>query len=219
MTSTNPRARSGARAGNERSILSAAETVFAVHGYAGSTMAAIAQAAGLPKPNVHYYFPTKAELYRAVIERVLTAWLSAADAFDTNDDPAQALAGYIGAKMDLAREMPLASKIWANEILRNAPIIQDFLETTLTQWVKSREAVVLKWIAAGKLRPIEPRYLFYMIWATTQHYANAAHEIATLEGGNLKDREFAKAKRQVIDIIVAGVLPSRGLIVKTAPSG
>src|SRR5579863_2012464 len=205
MTTSKPALRTGAREGNERAILAAAEAVFAINGYAGATMSAIAQAAGLPKPNVHYYFATKAELYRAVIERVLTAWLSAADAFDTSDDPAEALAGYIGAKMDLAREMPLASKIWANEILRNAPIIQDFLETTLTQWVKSREAVVLKWIAAGKLRAIEPRYLFYMIWATTQHYANAAHEIATLEGGNLQDREFAKAKRQVVDIIVTGV--------------
>jgi len=142
-----------------------------------------------------------------VIGRVLKAWLSAADTFDTSDDPAEALTGYIGAKMDLARQMPLASRIWANEILRNAPIIQDFLDTTLTQWVRSREAVVRKWIAAGKLRPLEPRHLFYMIWATTQQYANAAHEIATLEGGNLKDRDFAKAKRQVVDIIVSGVLP------------
>ena len=207
MRTSKVQIRSGARAGNERLILAAAEKVFAVQGYAGSTMAAIAQEAGLPKPNVHYYFATKAELYRAVIGRVLKAWLSAADTFDTSDDPAEALTGYIGAKMDLARQMPLASRIWANEILRNAPNIQDFLDTTLTQWVRSREAVVRKWIAAGKLRPLEPRHLFYMIWATTQQYANAAHEIATLEGGNLKDRDFAKAKRQVVDIIVSGVLP------------
>ena len=198
------------REGNERVILAAAESVFAEHGFGGATMAEIAARAGVPKPNVHYYFPSKAKLYRAVIERVLTAWLDAADSFDANDDPAEALAAYIATKMELAREMPLSSRIWANEIMRGAPFIQDFLETTLTQWVSSRDKVVRKWIAAGKVRPIEPKFLFYMIWATTQHYANAAHEVATLEGGMpLDETGFEAAKRQVVDMILGGVLSAR----------
>jgi TetR/AcrR family transcriptional regulator len=190
---------------NERAILAAAEAVFAEQGFGGATMAAIAAVAGVPKPNVHYYFPTKERLYRAVVERILTVWLEAASSFDTSDDPAAALTSYIGAKMDLARTMPLGSKIWASEIMRGAPAIQDFLDTTLSEWVRSREKVVRRWIAAGKLRPIEPRVLFYMIWATTQQYANAAHEIATLERGELSDEAFERAKRQVTETILDGV--------------
>ena len=106
--------------------------MFAEQGFGGATMAAIARRAGVPKANLHYYFPTKEALYRAVVERVLTAWLDAASSFDTSDDPREALSAYIGAKMDLARAMPLASQIWASEIMRGAPIIQDFLDTTLT---------------------------------------------------------------------------------------
>ena len=200
-----PVAKPTIREENERAILAAAEAVFAEHGFGGATMAAIAARAGVPKPNVHYYFPTKERLYRTVVERVLTEWLAAAAAFDTSDDPVAALNSYIGAKMDLARTMPLGSKIWASEIMRGAPAIQDFLDTTLTQWVRSRERVVRRWIAEGKMRPIEPRALFYMIWATTQHYANAAHEIATLENGPLGDEAFERAKRQVIETILTGV--------------
>jgi TetR/AcrR family transcriptional regulator len=137
---------------------------------------------------------------------VLTAWLDAARSFDTSGDASEALTAYIGAKMDLAREMPLSSQIWASEIMRGAPVIQDFLDTTLTQWVRSRERVVRKWIAEGKLRQIEPKFLFYMIWATTQHYANAAHEIASLENGRpLNDETFERAKRQVVETILSGV--------------
>jgi TetR/AcrR family transcriptional regulator len=169
-------------------------------------MAAIAARAGVPKPNVYYYFPTKERLYRAVVERVLNEWLEAASSFDTSDNPAEALTSYISAKMDLARAMPLGSKIWASEIMRGAPAIQDFLDTTLTQWVRSRERVVRRWIAEGKLKPIEPRVLLYMIWATTQQYANAAHEIATLENGELSDAAFERAKRQIIETIVGGVV-------------
>jgi len=191
---------------NERAILAAAEAEFAEQGFGGATVAAIAARAGVPKPNVYYYFPTKERLYRAVVERVLNEWLEAASSFDTSDDPAEALTSYIGAKMDLARAMPLGSKIWASEIIRGAPAIQDFLDTTLTQWVRSRERVIRRWIADGKLKPIEPRVLLYMIWATTQQYANAAHEIATLEHGELSDEAFERAKRQIVETILGGVI-------------
>ncbi len=112
--------------------------------------------------------------------------------------------------MDLAREMPLAWGIWSAEIMRGAPIIQDFLDTTLTEWVISRERAVRRWVAAGKLKPIEPKVLFYMIWATTQQYSNAAHEMATLNGGKpLDDAAFERAKRQVIETILSGVAAGR----------
>jgi TetR/AcrR family transcriptional regulator len=196
------------RAENERLILEAAEAIFAEAGFKGATTAEIAARAGVPKANLHYYFPTKAALYRAVIERVLTAWLAAASCFDESDDPKDALARYINAKMDLARSMPLSSRIWAAEIMRGAPAIQDFLDTTLSEWVASRSKVVRRWIAGKKIRPIEPKYLFYMIWATTQQYANAAHEMASLEGGRaLSDAQFDAAKRQVIETIIEGVSP------------
>jgi TetR/AcrR family transcriptional regulator len=198
------------RAENERVMLEAAEAIFAETGFKGATTAAIAARAGVPKANLHYYFPTKATLYRAVIDRVLTAWLAAASSFDESDDPADALARYIGAKMDLARTMPLSSRIWATEIMRGAPVIQDFLDTTLAHWVQSRSQIVKRWIALDKLKPIEPKYLFYMIWATTQQYANAAHEMSSLEGGRaLTGREFDAAKQQVIDLILGGVIPAR----------
>jgi TetR/AcrR family transcriptional regulator len=200
-----PLPKSSIREVNERAILAAAESVFAERGYSGATMSMIAARAGSPKANVHYYFPTKEGLYRAVIGRVLTAWLDAAASFDKSGDPVEALTAYIGAKMDLAREMPLSSQIYASEIMRGAPVIQDFLDTVLTDWVRSREAVVRRWIAEGKLRPIEPRFLFYMIWATTQHYANAAHEMATLEGVALGEAAFDRAKRQVISTVLFGV--------------
>ncbi len=200
------KARQAIREENERALLEAAEQVFAEQGFAGATTAAIARRAGVPKANLHYYFATKEALYRSVIERVLTAWLAAAASFDASDDPREALSAYIGAKMDLARAMPLASCIWSAEIMRGAPMIQDFLDTTLTDWVAAREDAVRRWIAAGKLKPIEPKVLLYMIWATTQQYANASHEMATLNGGRpLDDAAFGEAKRQVIDTIVRGV--------------
>ena len=199
-------ARPTVREEKERALIDAAELVFSERGFAGATTSAIARRAGVPKANLHYYFATKEVLYRAVVARVLTAWLEAASSFDTSEDARQALSAYISAKMDLARAMPLASRIWSAEIMRGAPIIQDFLDTTLREWVAKREWAVRRWIAAGKLKPIDAKVLFYMIWATTQQYANAAHEMATLNGGKpLDDAAFERAKAQVIETILDGV--------------
>lgn len=201
------RASSSIRAAHEDEILSAAEAVFAERGFDGATTAEIAARAGLPKSNLHYYFASKAELYRRVLERVLEAWLSAADTFDSEADPAEALGRYIAAKMDLARDRPQGSRIFASEILRGAPVIQDFLETTLRKWIDARSVIAEQWIADGLMKPIEPRTLFYMIWATTQHYADFAHQITTLNGGTpLAAVAFERAKQQVVDTIVSGVL-------------
>jgi TetR/AcrR family transcriptional regulator len=201
------RSSSAIRNGHEDAILKAAEAVFAERGFSGATTAEIATRAGLPKANLHYYFPTKVALYRRVLRGVLDAWLSAADTFDSSGDPAEALGRYIAAKMDLARERPQGSRIFASEILRGAPEIQDFLETTLRQWVEARSATVERWVAAGVLVPIAPKTLFFLIWASTQHYADFAHQIATLNDGRpLDDAAFAQAKRQVSDTLVRGLL-------------
>ncbi|WP_131193879.1 TetR family transcriptional regulator C-terminal domain-containing protein [Lichenihabitans psoromatis] len=204
------RKKSSGRAETEALLLAAAESVFAEQGFGGATTAAIAKRAGLPKSNLHYYFPTKEALYRAVLANVLEAWLAAAASFDRAASAEQALTAYIEAKMDLARQFPLASRIFASEIMRGAPLVQDFLETTLKAWLAQREPIIDGWIAAGQLRPLSAKTLIYMIWATTQHYADFAHQIKTLNGGHdLSTREFDAAKRQVVETILGGILTKR----------
>ena len=88
-------------------------------------------------------------------------------------------------------------------------MIGDFLETTLLDWIKSRETIIRRWIKAGKLVPMEPRYFFYMIWATTQHYADFEGQMVALNGGKpLSNAQFEKAKAQVIETLLRGVLPA-----------
>ncbi|MEJ8475897.1 TetR/AcrR family transcriptional regulator [Roseibium algae] len=198
--------KSAARAENERLILAAAEIVFADYGFKGATTGMIADKAGIPKANLHYYFPTKLALYRQVVENIFQIWLAAADTFDNYDDPEEALTRYISAKMDISRSHPMGSKVWANEILHKAPVIQDYLETTLCEWTNTRIAVIERWIAEGRMAPIDPRSLLYMIWSTTQHYADFNHQIHTLNHGEpLTDAQFTTAKETVVSIILTGV--------------
>lgn len=201
-----PRTREETRRGNERAILAAAEKVFAEAGFGGATMQLIADMAGLPKANLHYYFPTKEALYRRVVQNIFEIWLHAADVFDGADGPVEGIGAYIDAKMEISRRHPAGSKVWASEVMHGAPVIQDYLETTLREWTGGRAAVIQGWIDAGKMAPVDPAHLLYMLWATTQHYADFGHQIETLNGGKaLSDRQWKAAKDSVKAIILRGI--------------
>lgn len=191
---------------NERVILDAAEKVFAEAGFGGATMQLIADMAGLPKANLHYYFATKEDLYRRVVQQIFEIWLDAASSFDDAPGPVEGIGAYIDAKMDISRTHPHGSKVWASEVMHGAPVIQDYLESTLRDWTNGRIAVIQRWIDAGKMRPVNPRHLLYMLWATTQHYADFGHQIQTLNGGKpLSDKQWAEAKASVKEMVLRGI--------------
>ncbi|ESW60069.1 MAG: TetR family transcriptional regulator [Rhodobacter sp. CACIA14H1] len=198
--------RTDIRQQNERLILEAAEKVFAEAGFGGATMQLIADMAGLPKANLHYYFPTKEDLYRRVVQNIFEIWLDAASSFDAAAGPVEGIGAYVEAKMDISRRHPHGSKVWAAEVMHGAPVIQDYLETTLRDWTEGRIAVIRRWIDDGKMAPIDPRHLLYMLWATTQHYADFGHQIETLNAGHpLTDAQWREATESVKQIILRGI--------------
>ena len=198
--------RTAIRAGNEALILRAAEKVFAEAGFGGATMQVIADLAGLPKANLHYYFPTKEALYRRVVQDIFEIWLEAASSFDAAPGPVDGIGAYVDAKMDISRHHPFGSKVWATEVMHGAPVIQDYLETTLRDWTDGRIAVIQRWIDEGQMAPVDPRHLLYMLWATTQHYADFGHQIETLNGGRaLNEAQWRAAKASVKAMILRGI--------------
>ena len=187
-------------------IMTAAERVFAEYGYEGASFSRIAAEAGLPKSNVVYYAGSKKKLYRLVVEDIFNVWRAAADALYPENDPVTGFSDYIDLKLELARHRPYGSKVWANEIIQRAPIVQDYLEGELRRWTDDRIAVIDGWIAEGRIRPISARHLLYAIWATTQHYADFTHQIQTLnQDRELSEAQWAETKQAVKDILLRGV--------------
>ena len=201
-----PPRRTDIRREREALILSAAEKVFAEAGFGGATMQLIADMAGLPKANLHYYVATKEELYRRLVRDIFEIWLHAADSMDDAAGPAEGIGAYIDAKMEISRRHPHGSTVWASEVMHGAPVIQDYLETTLRDWTEGRVALIRRWIDEGKMAPVDPHHLLYMLWASTQHYADFGHQIETLNGGKpLTDRQWKAAKDSVKGIILRGI--------------
>ncbi|QJQ96191.1 MULTISPECIES: TetR/AcrR family transcriptional regulator [Halomonadaceae] len=187
-------------------ILLVAERVFAEKGYAGASMGEIAQLADIPKSNVHYYFATKEELYREVLLGLLEVWKQDALCFELYDDPRIVLSSYIRAKMNHSLNRAHGSKVWAAEVMQGAPILKERLRDNLYEWAKLKEAKIRDWIEAGLILPVEPSHLLYMIWASTQHYADFDYQICLINDDRpLDEVQFERAVQSVTSIILRGI--------------
>ncbi|MFZ5791178.1 MAG: TetR/AcrR family transcriptional regulator [Pseudomonadota bacterium] len=195
---------------SEARILAAAQEVFAETGFSGATTAMIAERAGLPKANVHYYFGTKEGLYRTVLERILEAWLASGDEIRSDADPREAFTAYIAAKIEASRMQPFASKVFANEILHGAPQVADYLRRQVRSWVEAKARVLDQWAKRGLMRPVEAEHLFFVIWAATQTYADFEAQMrAVLKRDSLRPSDY-RAGAEIITRMVLSALDIAG---------
>lgn len=194
------------RRSNVEKILLGAEKVFAEKGFAGTAMADIAAQVQLPRSNLHYYFSTKTDLYSAVLLGLLEVWKQDALCFETYDDPRLVLSSYIRAKMHHSRTRPHGSKVWANEMIHGAPTLGLAIDASLYDWAKIKEAKIRQWVQDKRILPVEPSSLLYMIWASTQHYADFDHQVMIINDHQpLSDIQFERAVQTVTSVILRGI--------------
>ena len=188
----------------EAAILAAAERVFGRHGFRGASMNEIAREASVPKPNIHYYFGTKEELYRSVLENIMTFWLQDADYWLVPERRArEGFEGYIRAKMAFSRERPDASRIFAYELLQGAGNIHHYLSTTLREHVARRARTFDVWHTERQMPAIDPTHLMFAIWSMTQAYADMSAQMTALTGhAVLRDADFEAGLQTILRLVL-----------------
>jgi TetR/AcrR family transcriptional regulator len=180
--SPNARPRSRIQQRNREVILDAALEVFSQHGFRGATLDQIAERAGLSKPNLLYYFPSKDEVHKALLTGLLDTWLDPLRAMDPGGDPLTEIMGYVRRKIDLARDFPLESRLFAGEILQGAPRMREAIEGDLRSLVDDKAAVLRRWMEEGRIAQVDPVHLIFSIWALTQHYADFDVQVRAVLG-------------------------------------
>jgi TetR/AcrR family transcriptional regulator len=193
---------------NVERILDAGLAVFSRLGLHGARTDQIAEAAGMSKPNLLYYFRTKEELYLAVLTRTLDMWLEALAGIDPADDPRDALGAYIRRKLEFSRDFPDQSRLFAMEIIQGAGLLTEAISRDLAPLVEAKIAAINTWIADGRLSPVDPLTLILTIWATTQHFADFGAQAGVLSGQSLDNpTHFAATLDAITEIVLRGVLP------------
>lgn len=193
---------------NHRKIMDAALEVFSTYGYRGSTIDQIAKQAEMSKSSLFYYFKSKTQIYVALLNETLQGWLEPLTQLDPEGDPAREIWSYIERKLEMSRLHPKASRLFANEILHGAPNIKDTIDGDLKTLVDEKCGVIQMWIDQGKLVKISPYHLIFMIWSTTQHYADFEVQVeALIKGCDDRDVCFNDARDTMKTVFLNGILP------------
>ncbi|OUS21766.1 TetR family transcriptional regulator [Rhodobacterales bacterium 59_46_T64] len=201
MTKAQPQTRIQKK--NTRAILEAALEVFSANGYRGATVDMIATKAGLSKPNLLYYFGSKEAMYTALLEELLDAWLDPLRALDAQGEPLPELLAYVNRKLDLARDFPRESRLFANEIIHGAPRILAVLKSDLKVLVDEKAAVIAHWSAQGRIECLDPHHLIFSIWSMTQHYADFDVQVHAILGA---DHDPYPDARQYLETLFTRIL-------------
>ncbi|MFT6090575.1 MAG: TetR/AcrR family transcriptional regulator [Sulfitobacter sp.] len=183
---------------NRRVILDAALNVFSQHGYRGATLDQIAAEAGLSKPNILYYFQGKEQIHLTLLSQLMETWLDPLVELDADGDPKTEILDYVQRKLDMARDLPRESRLFAGEILQGAPRIGPRLESDLKPLFDQKCAVIAGWVKAGKIADIDPQHLIFSIWATTQHYADFEAQLTVLLGNDTGSHDTASQHLRVM---------------------
>jgi TetR/AcrR family transcriptional regulator len=187
-------------------ILEAALEVFSTHGFRGATLDQVAEAAGLSKPNLLYYFASKEEIHRVLLERLLDAWLEPLRRIDPAGDPLAEIDAYVRRKLEMSRDFPRESRLFANEVLQGAPRIAEALAGPLRALVDEKAAAIRAWAAQGRIAPVDPHHLIFSIWAVTQHYADFDAQLRAVLG-TADGARFEDAARFLSGLYARGLAP------------
>lgn len=182
--------RSRAVAAKRNAILAAALEFFSQFGIHGTSLDKVAERADVSKTNLLYYFPSKEELYIAVLKDLLDVWVAPLRALRADQHPLEAIRDYIRLKLEVSRDHPQASRLFCLEMLQGAPLLKAELAGDLRHLVEDKAAVIEAWVVQGKLAAVQPHHLIFMLWATTQHYADFSTQVEAITGQTLQDEQF-----------------------------
>lgn len=190
----------------EAQILRAAEKLLASRGLHGTRMEDIARAARLPRSNLYYYFSSKRQIYRRIITQLRADWEQAFAHIGPGREPDEAIRDYIHAKMEYSRKHPVASKVFAKEVIRGSDMLTPEENEGIRALTAEKCAVLRKWMDEGKMDRMDPRHFLFLVWGATQYYADFEQQIRSILGARrLTKAHFKDGVDTILHIVFKGV--------------
>ncbi|MGT3180931.1 HTH-type transcriptional regulator RutR [Yersinia enterocolitica] len=204
-----PSRRSKAGAAKRQLIMTAALDLFSLYGIHGTSLDQVAERADVSKTNLLYYFPAKEALYIAVLKDILAIWLAPLKALQADQQPIDAIRHYIALKLAVSRDHPQASRLFCLEMIQGAPLLKQELAGELKTLFDDKVLIIRRWMDDGLIADVEPQHFIFMLWATTQHYADFSAQIEAISGKNLSDKEFFQQTVASVQQLVIGGIARR----------
>ena len=172
-------------------ILDCAEALFARRGFAGVGMAEVAEQAGLSKSSLFHHFASKAQLYAAVMSRIvdrIDAGLMRSLA--EGGGPLQRLERWIEVVVDLLAAHPTYARLLLRSLFEDDELAGELPEeqavnATITRIVTAIERLLHEGIQSGVFRTVHVAHTVQSIIGTTVFHFASGEFGAELFGGDI----------------------------------
>ena len=192
----------------QEAILAEAERQFARYGFEGVSLDSIAAVLDLSRQNLLYHWPSKEELYRAVLDSVMGEWMANMTAIAEADEPEAAIQTYVAVKLRFSRDRPSGNAVFTREIMAGAPRYQDVLKVRVMPLLHADVDRFEGWANEGLIRRVDFTHLMFLIWSSTQAYADLAPQFSLYMGKPaLDDEDFERARELITGLIWNSLKP------------
>ncbi len=208
------RERNAAR--SRTAILNAAERLFAEHGFDATSLTAVGTAAGVSRGTPGYFFGSKAELYRAVLDRAFAEVREAvrsgrARALASSRTAETILAGAVSDYFDFLAARPNFVRLIEREALSGARQLEGAGHLSAGQEALAAISVEL---GLDDAESGEAAHLLLSVIALCWFPLIHAHTVAPAVGVELRTAaDLERRRRHVVDLILHGI---RGLAAPAA---
>ena len=98
--------------------------------------------------------------------------------------------------------------MFAAEILRGGQFLSRKDREHMRLVTRRHAEIIDHWIASGKIRPVDPRHLFIILWSATQFYADfETLACDALESRRLTLKDYEAAAGAIVATVLRGLQP------------
>jgi AcrR family transcriptional regulator len=190
-------------------ILEVARQRFSEHGYAGTSLNAIADDVGIRRPSLLYHFPSKEALYREVLVDSFGDWAALVD--QATEGPRQGwpqVERVLRAAFRFFEERPEFVRLVRWEALDGGPFLRDDLAVLLRPLFERGAAFLEREMDAGRLRRYDARQLLLTGYGAVLSYlSDAPLMTGLLDSDPLSPETLAARREHVIDVLRHAIAP------------
>ena len=187
-------------------LLDAAITEFGQKGFEAASTTSIAARADAHQPQINYHFSSKAELWRAAVDRLFAKLDDALAGIEVGGDPVVGLSELIRRMVRFAASNPELNQIMVQEAMAPSDRLVWITDTHVRPRYDALRGLWERLCDLGVTAPIDSRLFHYVfVGASSLLFANRAEAIMLL-GADPCEEELIEAHVQGV---IAMLLPGR----------
>jgi TetR/AcrR family transcriptional regulator len=183
---------------SKQHILESAESVFAEVGYAGARIKDIAERAGVTTAMVHYYFESKDNLFKAVLNQILADLIVLSHSVAGVAPRAERIRTFFLGFFDYSAKHRNFARLTAMGIGSNREHFENLVREFFRPQFKDGVRFIQEGIEAKEFLPVDPEQLLTSIYGMTITYFAESHFISVLLGKDSMSGEMLAARRAAL---------------------